>query len=29
MLILNAGGYFNMRKFSEIQTINFAVGYPF
>lgn len=22
-------GYFNMRKFSEIQTINFAVGYPF
>lgn len=22
-------GYFNMRKFKEIQTINFAVGYPF
>lgn len=22
-------GYFNMRKFSELQTINFAVGYPF
>lgn len=22
-------GYFNMRKFRELQTINFAVGYPF
>ena len=22
-------GYFNMRKFSDMQTINFAVGYPF
>ena len=22
-------GYFNMRKFKDFQTINFAIGYPF
>jgi len=23
------GGYFNMRRFGDMQSINFAVGYPF